>query len=83
MNKDYIPIRFTKNGALDKRTEKNAYTIEGWNELQEKVEKSVKRIFNSMESGDVSPRPTKKGDKSPCEYCPYKPICRNGSEILK
>ena len=81
MNKDYIPVRLTTKGEPYETSRDKLYTAEGWEEIQDKVENSVLRIFGSMESGDVSSRPNKKGKKSPCEYCPYKPICRNEGAI--
>jgi ATP-dependent helicase/nuclease subunit B len=81
MNKAYIPIRYTKSGEPDSRTKDNLYTEEGWEGLSKKVEHSVLSIFSKMESGDISPAPKKKGKQIPCEYCPYKPICRKESLI--
>jgi ATP-dependent helicase/nuclease subunit B len=81
MNKSYIPVRFTKDGVPDKRTAENLYSLEEWENISKRVESSVLRIFGGMESGNVSPSPRRKGANLPCEYCPYKPICRKEAHI--
>ncbi len=73
MNKAYLPVKFTKNGAPDARYEKYLYTREGWNELGEKISAKIGEIQDRMRSGDITL--AKKKD-SHCESCKFKPICR-------
>ena len=79
MNKSYIPIKYTSNNSVDKRTEKYLYTEDGWDELSRKVEGAVCRVSDSMQSGNINASPKKKSDSSPCDYCKYSPICRSRS----
>ena len=74
MNKDFIPIRFKKDGTPDARSEKYLYTYEGWNALNEKISDKVREISSAIKSGDVSP--TSKKSDTPCDYCRFKPVCR-------
>ena len=74
MNRDYIPIHFTKGGAPYKESEKYLYDMNGWDELNSKISEKITEISSSMKSGDIST--AKKGDDSPCSYCKFKPICR-------
>ena len=76
MNPSYIPVKFTKTGEPDKRTAQNLYKIEEWDALMKKVEGAVVRTATRMKSGDVSTKPKITANKSYCEYCQYKPICR-------
>lgn len=57
---------------------KYTFSEEGWNKLMQTVEKSLCDVADRMRSGDVSAsaRFDKDGDTH-CEYCEYKPICRN------
>ncbi len=73
MNRDFIPVRFTKTG-VDKRYEKYLYDKEGWQTLNEKISDTVKKVSNGMRSGDISA--TAKSNSSICENCRFKPICR-------
>lgn len=74
MNKDYIPVRFKKDGTPDSRSEKFLYTREGWGELSEKISDKVLDISKRMRDGDITL--TQNDKKSPCEYCKFKPVCR-------
>lgn len=76
MNADFIPVRYNKDGSPDKKSQKNLYTLDTWNELMGKVENAVCRIADSMEKGDIKAIPKQNGKNSPCDYCPYKAICR-------
>lgn len=77
MNVKYLPIKFTKSGAIDSRTAKKAYTREGWNSLSEKLGEVVGGIAGRMRSGEIYAKSiidTKKN--TPCEYCKFKAFCR-------
>ena len=50
----------------------------GWDSLMTRVERSLAAVASRMRSGDVSASPTEnKKKKTHCEYCEFKPICRN------
>lgn len=75
MNKDFIPIKYKKNGEPDARSEKLLYTEDGWNELNEKISEKVLGVAKAIRSGDISP--TKKSSKeNHCDTCKFKVICR-------
>ncbi len=74
MNKNYIPIKFKKDGTPDARSEKYLYTYEGWEELNAKISDKVREVSSEMKRGNIS-LTTKKSD-TPCDYCKFKPVCR-------
>ena len=77
MSTRYLPIKFTKDGGYYKGSEKSLYTEESWKTLRQTVEDSVRRVTRKMRSGDISAYPLIEDKKSPCEYCKFKPVCRN------
>ena len=52
------------------------YNEEGWSQIMKTVEDSVCRVADGIRSGKMDAKPKEQKGKSPCEYCPYKPICR-------
>ena len=52
------------------------YTEEGWNDIMQTVEDAVVKVADGIRCGDVSANPKEDKNRSACEYCPYKPICR-------
>ncbi len=75
----YIPIKFTASGAPTKASENLLYSEEGWGKLMDKLNCAVVRVSEGMTSGAISALPMKTKRSSPCEYCKFKPICRNAS----
>lgn len=55
---------------------KYLYTEDGWSDIMKTVEDSVTDISDRIRSGEISAKPKVKKDKSPCEYCEFKAICR-------
>ncbi len=78
MHKDYIPVKYTSNGEVTKATSDNLYTYEEWEDISKRVEKSVCKIADGMQSGIINSTPKTKKNQSPCDYCNYKMICRRG-----
>ncbi len=74
MNKDFIPIKFKKDGFPDVRSQKYLYSYEGWGELNKKISDKVREISSAMKSGDIST--TSKKSDTPCDFCKFKPVCR-------
>ena len=72
MNKEYLPVKFKKDGTPDARSQKLLYTEEGWGELSEKVARKVCEVADGMCAGNISVG----GKDAPCEYCSFKAICR-------
>jgi ATP-dependent helicase/nuclease subunit B len=77
MNIEFLPIKINKNGSYSKESQKKMYDSEGWKSLSETVENAVKEVSKKMRSGNISANPLIESSKSPCNYCKYKPICRN------
>ena len=73
MNAEYLPVKFTKGGAPDKRSENKLYTLEGWGEISETLEKVVSGYATRILSGDITANA--KGNDA-CSYCKFKPFCR-------
>lgn len=53
------------------------FSKEGFSKLMETVEGSVKKVAGNMIAGDATASPKIEKDSSPCDFCDYKPICRN------
>lgn len=85
MNKDFLPVTVSKSknatGGILKdisdATRKYLYTEEGFDELIETIRKAVNKITAEMKEGSIPAKPMKTKKKSACEYCGFKPICRN------
>ncbi len=77
MNSKYLPVRLTNSGAYCKGSEEYLYTEETWLTLRETVENSVKRVTKRMRSGHICAEPMLEENYSPCNYCKFKPLCRN------
>ncbi len=70
MNPYYLP-----DGVTDPESAYR-YTRDGWDDISKVVEGVVVELAGRMKSGDISANPRVQGSKSPCAYCPYKPVCR-------
>ena len=68
---EYIP------GVKKRDGEKYRYTEEGLAEIMGTVERSVLKIADGIRSGTAHAKPDLDGKFSPCDYCEYKPVCRN------
>ena len=54
------------------------YTEDGWSEMMQTVEQSVKNVADGIRDGNICATPKEKKGTTPCDYCEYKPICRKG-----
>ena len=68
-----MPVTITKKGIPDKRSA--VLTTEDFRDIREYVQKLIAGIGRRIFSGDVSPVPYVKGDRSACRYCPAWDIC--------
>ncbi len=76
-NPAFLPIGAEEEGAAHR------FTRESWvNDICERLEGSVVRLAEGIKGGDISARPRIKGKSSPCNWCPYKPICRS-ARVMK
>ena len=79
MTLKYTPLYSKRTpDKIPESKKKLLYTEEGWKEIMETVEGAVGRVADGIRKGEISATPKEKGGKSPCEYCPYKPVCRMG-----
>lgn len=79
-NPSYLPIKFKKDGTPTAASEKYLYTPEGWEKLMTTVEEVVGRVARRMRTGEIrAAAKGHRGERTPCEYCEYKPFCRKGN----
>ena len=71
MGDDYIP------GKSKRDKERYRYSEEGFEKIMENVEDAVLHIAEGIRSGKASAEPNIDGQFSPCEWCEFKPVCRN------
>ena len=77
MTLKYTPLYSKRTPDKIPESKKNLlYTEEGWNEIMETVEGAVGKVAEGIRKGEISAIPKERNGKSPCEYCPYKPVCR-------
>lgn len=74
MNTEYLPVKFTKSGAPEKKSENRLYTLEGWGEISDTLERVVGNYATRILSGDITAN--SKGNDA-CKYCKFKPFCRS------
>ena len=77
MNSEYIPIKYNKDGSVSAKTQKYLYTPLGWDEISDKVSAAVTKVADGLIGGNIKAKPKSNGRGSACEYCSYKPFCRN------
>ncbi len=76
MHPDYLPVTLKKDGMPDARSADRIYTREGFADLMETVDGSIRRIAGEMRDGIISASPLKGKSSDPCDRCPYRPVCR-------
>jgi len=59
------------------------FSEEGFSEIMNTVRDSVLRVADGMSDGIISAEPKIEGQESACDYCEYKPICRNVKIVKK
>ena len=71
MGADYIPGKGKKNSTSFR------YSEEGFAKIMESVEGAVLDIAGKIRGGKAEAEPNLDGKYSPCEWCEFKPVCRN------
>ena len=71
IGEDYVP------GSNKRDSEKYRYSEEGFEKIMETVEDAVLNIAGKIRSGKAEAEPNLEGKYSPCEWCEFKPVCRN------
>ncbi len=77
MNRDYIPVKYKKDGTVYAPHKKLLYSEQGWREIMQKLDKNIESIASKIKSGDASAHVEKGGDA--CKYCKFKAICRSAT----
>lgn len=73
-----VPVGFTKKG--DFSASSNLASEEQYNAILQFVTQRTREIGQAMKAGIISPAPFRDGQRSPCSYCKYRPICRHDYE---
>ena len=77
MGMKYTPLTVSsRSGALTDSSKKLLFSEEGFGEIMQTVENSVMRVADGIRAGEICASPKPNGNKLPCEYCEFKPICR-------
>ena len=71
MGEDYIP------GANKKDKDSYLYSEEDFEKIMQTVEGSVLNIADKIRSGSADATPNIEGQYSACDWCEFKPVCRN------
>lgn len=78
MTLKYSPLYSKRSpDKITKAKEKFLYTEEGWGEIMKTVEDSVSHAADGIRSGIMDAIPKERKNVSPCDYCSFKPVCRN------
>ncbi len=64
----FIPAKFDKNG----NAAGNVISIRKLEALREKVNSNIRKMAESLQSGEINALPTEKG----CDYCKYRDVCK-------
>lgn len=76
---EFLPIKFTKDGSINKNSGKYTLTDEKFASLRDAVNEYVADAGNRILGGVTDIAPTTGAKESPCKYCIMKPICRKSS----
>ena len=79
MGLEYTPL-YSKRKPNEISDSKKQFMFDeaGWNDIMKTVHDSTVRIVEEIRAGDASAKPyINPNGKFACEYCEYKPICRN------
>ncbi len=71
-----VKLKRKKDGGLDSHSQKRLLTEENFGMLQNTVNMIANRLCQDIASGKIDLTPMKSGNKTPCDYCNYKSICR-------
>lgn len=72
---EFLNLQLKKDGTLSDRSQ-TLYNEAGWSQLLSLAERRLEDIAGKISQGNISLKPLLVGQKSPCEYCPYRAFCR-------
>ena len=70
---DLVPAGLKKGGGF--YSDSAVVTRDEWEVLRGAVRRTIGRIGSRILDGEVAIAPYRQGDRTPCAYCPYKPVC--------
>jgi len=70
---ELIPVGLKKEGGFYSGSA--VVTRDEWNVLRGAVRRTIVGIGSRILDGEIAIAPYRKGDRSPCVFCPYKPVC--------
>ncbi len=79
---ELVPAYIDKTGNLSIK-KSSIVTEKEFEELQNYIDKTIKKIVNEIFSGNIELKPYYKNKKSYCNYCAYKTMCNFNSGICK
>ncbi len=74
MNKNYIPVKYTKSGAPTAASQKNLYSEDDWAALNDRIKARILDISERMRNGEISV--SSNVSREACDRCKFKSVCR-------
>lgn len=73
---EIVNIAFTKSGELTKNSGNYALNQEELSSIMDYAFQVMNKAIDEMLCGYIQPKPYKKSEKTSCDYCQYKSVCR-------
>lgn len=72
---DFLNLRLKKDGTLSDQS-KSIYDEAGWSHLLTWASQKLQELAGGIGDGDISIHPVMLKQQTPCQYCPYRAVCR-------
>lgn len=72
---DFLNLRLKKDGTLSDSS-KTIYDEAGWSHLLAWASQKLQDLAGGIGDGDISIHPVMLKQQTPCQYCPYRAVCR-------
>ena len=77
MTLKYTPLYSKRTPDKISDTKKKfLYTEDGWADIMSTVENAVVEVADGIRKGSIPASPKEDKNKSPCDFCDFRPICR-------
>lgn len=70
---ELLPVALKKDGGF--YSSSSVVTKEQWNVLRGAVRRTISQIGSRILDGEIAIAPYRQGGRTPCTFCPYKPVC--------
>ncbi|WP_308638843.1 helicase-exonuclease AddAB subunit AddB [Paenibacillus silvisoli] len=70
---ELLPLALKRDGGF--YSSSSVVSEDQWSTLRRSVRGTLRRIGDRIAGGDVSITPYRLGNKTPCQFCAYKPVC--------